>query len=311
MSQRKCPRTSLAAAASLVVCVAAFGQPAKPDAPFDTARLEQTTGMKGKLDAEEGVLRLSKPRKDVPVHVGQWQVPPFMGVGSWAAFTKAADGQTMLMGDNALFEDEVNAAMSAALDNGLQVTALHNHFFFDQPKVYFMHISGMGDASQLAQGVRKLEDAVEGVRSKHHLPSVTFGPAVPMPSHISGEPLERILAHKGEASDGMFKVTIGRKTSVHGDTMRNQMGVNTWAGFAGTDDNAVVDGDFAILESELQPVLKSLRGAGINIVAIHQHMTDEQPRMMFLHYWGQGKAQQLAQAVKSALDLTHTAQEQS
>lgn len=310
MPHRRCLRGSVLCLSLVAVVGTGFAQ-GSPDAPFDINRLEQVTGMKGKFDPKEGVARLSKPRKEVAVRVGQWQVPPFMGLGSWAAFSKMPGGQTMVMGDNVLFEDEVGPAMSAALDSGLQVTALHNHFFSEQPKVYFMHISGMGDAERLAQGVRSLADAVQSVRGKKAAPSYAFGPSVPAPSHISGEPLERILGHKGEASDGMFKVTVGRKTTVDGAEMGNQMGVNTWAGFAGTDDDAVVDGDFAVLEQELQPVLKSLRASGINIVAIHQHMTGEQPRMMFLHYWGQGAAQALAKAVKTALDLTHTEAEQS
>jgi hypothetical protein len=118
--------------------------------------------------------------------------------------------------------------------------------------------------------------------------------------------LEGIFGKKGEANNGMFKVTYGRPVKVHGATMGDAMGVNTWAGFAGADDQAVVDGDFAVLETELQPVLKSLRKAGISIVAIHQHMTNEEPRLIFFHYWGQGKAQDLAKAVRAAISLTAT-----
>ena len=218
-----------------------------------------------------------------------------------------ADGQAMVMGDNVVYEDEVAATMSAALDNGLEVTALHNHFFFEQPKVYFMHISGIGAASRLASAVKKVLETPDRIRSASATPAVTY-PSKPVPqqSAITGEPLEKILGGKGEANSGMFKVTLGRDIKMHGMNMGNAMGVNTWAGFAGTNDNAVVDGDFAVLESELQPVLKSLRKSGIQIVAIHQHMTHEEPRMMFLHYWGQGKAEDLAKAVKEALILTAT-----
>lgn len=213
----------------------------------------------------------------------------------------------MVMGDNVLFEDEVESTMRAALDNGLKVTASHNHYFFEQPKIYFMHISGMGDVASLAQAVKKVLDAPERIRSGQATPATRFPfKPVSVQSQITGAPLEGILGAKGEANNGMFKVTLGRETKMHGMTMGNAMGVNTWAGFAGTGSQAVVDGDFAVLEDELQPVLKSLAKSGIHIVAIHQHMTHEEPRIMFLHYWGQGKAEDLANAVRAAVNLTAT-----
>jgi hypothetical protein len=209
----------------------------------------------------------------------------------------------MLMGDTVLFEDEVNPAMSAALDGGLQVTALHNHFFFDEPKVYFMHIAGMGDAGKLAAGVKKVYDAIVDVRAAQPQPQTAFsGSQIAATNAITPEPLENILATKGQANDGMFKVVIGRAASMHGTTVSKEMGVNTWAAFAGNDENAVVDGDFAMTEPELQTVLKAMRHEGINIVAIHQHMTDEQPRILFLHYWGKGKSSALAHSLKVVLD---------
>ena len=212
--------------------------------------------------------------------------------------------RVMVMGDLVLFEDEVNPVMSAALDSGLEVTALHNHFFFDEPKVYFMHIGGMGSADQLATGVKKLFDTVTEIRATQPQPARQFPGDIAPQSSISAPPIEAILGRKGESNNGMFKIVIGRSGKMHGMRIGNQMGVNTWAGFAGTDEQAVVDGDFAMLESELQPVLRAMRKAGINIVAIHQHMTHEEPRMLFLHYWGRGKAGELAGAVKEALAVT-------
>jgi hypothetical protein len=197
--------------------------------------------------------------------------------------------------------------MSAALENGLEVTALHNHFFFEEPRIFFMHVSGMGYADKLATAVKKVLDAPEQVRSGQATPATKYAVApVSAESHITAGPLEGIFGKKGEANSGMFKVSYGRPVKVHGATMGDAMGVNTWAGFAGTDDQAMVDGDFAVLEDELQPVLKSLRKSGINIVAIHQHMTHEEPRVIFLHYWGQGKAEDLAKAVRAAVNLTAT-----
>jgi hypothetical protein len=211
----------------------------------------------------------------------------------------------MVMGDTVVFEDEVSSVMSAALDNGLSVTALHNHFFFDHPKVFFMHIGGEGTVDQLASAVRKVYDKIKEVRAANPQPKDSFGASsLPEKSSISPEPLNAVFGINADASNGMVKFTIGRPAKMHGVAIAKDMGVNTWASFAGSDDNAVIDGDFAVTEDELQPVLKSLRSANINIVAIHQHMTHENPRMMFLHYWGRGKATALASAVKAALSLT-------
>jgi uncharacterized protein DUF1259 len=293
-------KTVIQAAVVLLVCASTASRAAQK---IDTAKIEEHTGLKGKYFDDEAVFKVSAPRTDVAVTVDKWKMPPFMGLTSWAAFT-GSDSAAMVMGDIVLLEGEVNAAMSAALDNGLEVTALHNHFFFDQPKVYFMHIGGHGAAGALAQGVRTVLDAVK--EKAGAAPATSFGgEPIPERSAIAAEPLEKILAAKGEAKDGMFKATIGRRAKMHGGEVGKQMGVNTWAAFAGTDDNAVVDGDFVVLESELQGVLKSLRHAGINIVAIHHHMTGAEPRYIFLHYWGRGKAEALAAAVKSALDVTN------
>jgi hypothetical protein len=273
---------------------------------FDTSPIEKAMGMKGTYNATEKVYKVSRPRANL-ASVDGWKLPPFLGTSSYAAFTPMGKGRVMVMGDNVLYEDEVGPAMQAALENGLEVTALHNHFFFEQPRLYFMHIGGMGDAGKLAAAVKKVLDAPDGVRSGQAAPATKYAtPPVPAESRITGAPLEDIFGKKGEANNGMFKVSFGRPVKMHGVAAADAMGVNTWAGFAGTDEEAVVDGDFAVLEKELQPVLKSLTGAGIHVVAIHQHMTGEEPRLIFLHYWGQGKAQDLARAVRSAIDLTST-----
>ena len=269
---------------------------------LDTAKIETIIGLKGAINTNEGVFKITVPRNDVKIAVDGWTMPPFMGLGTWAAFTQGKMGDAMVMGDTVLFQDEVNPVMSVALDNGLSVTALHNHFFFDEPKVYFMHIGGEGSVENLASAVRKVWDKIKEVRAANPQPVTTFG-NVPMPARnsITGKTIEDVTGVKGQASGGMFKVTIGRTAKMMETEVGKEMGVNTWAAFAGTDDNALVDGDFAVREKELQPVLKSLRHDGINIVAIHSHMTDENPRTLFLHYWGRGKAVDLAKALKSAL----------
>src|SRR6266446_6219791 len=269
-------------------------------AELDTARIDQLTGLKGKMNEKERAYKVTFPRDDVKVVVDSWTMPPFMGLGTWAAFTPTKDG-AMVMGDTVLFEDEVNAAMSAALDNGLNVTALHNHFFFDHPKVYFMHIEGEGEVDKLAGAVRKVYDAAKQIRAANPQPKDSFGAArLPEKSSITAALLNDIFGAQGELKDGMVKFTFGRPATMHGVKIDNTMGVNTWAAFAGSADDAVVDGDFAVTEDELQPVLKSLVKQKIYIVAIHKHMTHEQPRMMLFHYWGRGRAKELAENIKSA-----------
>jgi hypothetical protein len=278
------------------------------DTKLNTARIDELTGLKGKLNQSEGVYKVSSPRTDSKVTVDNWQMPPFMGLTSWAAFMEGKKGGLMVMGDLVLMEDEVNPVMSAALDHGLQVTALHNHFFFDEPKVYFMHIGGEGETAVLAKGVRAALDAVKQVRSASQQPTRTLKLSdLPATSSLDTNSLQKILGTKGETKDGMFKATFGRKVKMPcGCEVGKEMGVNTWAAFGGSDDNAVVDGDFVVLSEELQPALKSLRKSGINIVAIHHHMVGEEPRMIFFHYWGRGPAQNLANAVSTALKLTKT-----
>jgi hypothetical protein len=272
-------------------------------AALDTNRIDQVIGLKGAWNATENVFKVTSPRNDVKISVDGWVMPPFMGLASWAAFTESKMGGAMVMGDTVLFQDEVNPVMSVALDNGLSVTALHNHFFYDEPKVYFMHISGEDSAEKLAASVRKVWDKIKAIRTATPQPTTGFGDTpLTAQNSITGKTIEDILGAKGQANNGMFKVVIGRTTKMMDTEVGKEMGVNTWAAFAGSNENAVVDGDFAVRESELQGVLKILRKAGVNIVAIHSHMTDENPRILFLHYWGRGPAADLAKALKTALD---------
>ena len=269
---------------------------------FDTAKIDQITGLKGKLNEKESVYRVTFPRSDVKIAVDGWTMPPFMGLGTWAAFTKGSNTEAMVMGDTVIFEDEVNPAMSVALENGLSVTALHNHFFFDRPKVYFMHIEGQGTTEELATAVRKVYDKIKEVRAANPQPKDSFGATtLPEKNSISAEPLNKVFGMSGEVNNGMVKFSIGHPATMHDVKLGNAMGVNTWMAFAGSDDNAVVDGDFAVTEDQLQSALKAMRVGGINIVAIHSHMTHEQPRILFFHYWGRGPAGKLAEVIQGVL----------
>jgi hypothetical protein len=285
------------------VTTSTSAEEAKPK--LDTATIDRITGGKGAMNKEENVYKVSFPREDVKVSVDGVQMPTFMGLTSWAAFKPGMkDGTVMVMGDMVLFQDEVNPAMTTALDSGLSVTALHNHFFYDDPKVYFMHIGGEGTAEKLAEGVRKVQDKAKQIRSSTPQPAKGFShKPLPAKSSVTAGPLAETIGSKATEKDGMVKFTIGRTVKMPcGCEVGKEMGVNTWAAFYGSDDHAFVDGDFATFEGELQPVLKALRAHDINVVAIHNHMEGENPRVIFLHYWGVGPAAELAKGVKAALN---------
>jgi hypothetical protein len=257
--------------------------------------------VKGKLDKKEGVFKVSLPRTDLAVTTAGAKMVPGLGLTAWAAFQKVG-ARTMVMGDIVLLEDQVNPVMSTALEHGLEVTALHNHFFWDSPKVMFMHVGGMGDEQKLASAVGKVFAKLrETSGGKGAIPKSDIDPSK---TSLDPKLVDAALGKSGELNAGVYKVTIGRTTKMHGMTAGNAMGVNTWAAFAGSNEKALVDGDFAMLESELQNVLKALRKAGIYVVAIHNHMTGENPRIVFLHYWGVGPVDQLAAGLRSALDQT-------
>lgn len=276
------------------------------NAVLDANRVGPLVGGKGEQVGKS--VKVSFPRGDVAVEIDGWTMPPFMGLTSWVTFVPGEKPgvEAMVMGDLVLFEDEVSVVMSALLDGGVEVTALHNHFFFDKPKVFFMHVGGEGSVESLGKAMQAAFAAQKTVRSAAPSPKTSFDRgALPTASSIDGPKLDAVLGVKGTSKDGMYKAVMGRKaTAACGCSVGKAEGVNTWAAFAGSEENAVVDGDFAVIESELQPVLKSLRASGVNVVAIHHHMTGESPRILFLHYWGRGKASDLASAVKKALDLT-------
>lgn len=285
-------------------CIAAAAPLADADPDTTLAALEPLIGMKGSYVAAESVYKFTKPRTDIPVRVDRWTLPPFMGLTTWAAFAPGGRAEVMLAGDIVVFQDEVDPVMDALMEGGVAVTALHDHFFFDDPKVYFMHIGGEGTIETLAPAVRSALGKIDDLRRRHPIPESTFNQApLESPSSIAAEPIRTNLGYEGQPKDGMYKVIIGRSIRMEcGCPAGKEFGVNTWAAFAGADDDAVVDGDFAVLESELQPVLKALRRGGIHVVSIHHHMTGETPRMLFLHYWGRGPTASLAATLRSALD---------
>jgi hypothetical protein len=204
------------------------------------------------------------------------------------------------MGDLVLLQDEVNPVMTALLDRGIEVTALHNHFFWDQPSMFYMHVHGVGAAMDLA---RNLKPALDLIGHVGPIPPPAPGSA-PIEGTLDAERIAAITGHRGDQTGAVYKITIGRddlSVKEHGAAINARMGLNTWAAFYGSNADAVIAGDVAMLESEVTPVLKALRANGLDVVAIHHHMTSDRPMIIFLHYWGRGLAEKLASGFKAAL----------
>jgi hypothetical protein len=274
------------------------------DMPAEYQGVLKTLDKKG--DYKETVLKVNIPRNDLTVTVDGVATPTPFGFGGWLAMTKGNGGMNVMMGDLVLLEDEVNPVMSALLDNGLEVTALHNHFFWEQPRIFYMHVMGHGKSADLAQKVKPALDLIGHVQSTREpaaRPSSTT--SAPAQGQIDTAKIAKLVGHDGEQNGAVYKITIGRddlSVKEMGAVINARMGLNTWAAFTGTNDNAAIAGDVAMLESEVQPVLKALRRNGLDVVAIHHHMTEARPMIIFLHYWGKGPADKLASGFKSALD---------
>jgi hypothetical protein len=273
---------------------------ARPEDRLDAERIASASGAKPTV-TPDGVVRIAWPRTDVPVSVDRVPMKPFAGLGSWAAFAKAPHG-AMVMGDTIVFQDEVDAAMDAAFAHGLEVTGLHNHFFYDEPKVYFMHVGGRGEPEALASGIKAVWDAIKKVRASDPAPLVGFGETGPEADAVPEAMVEEVIGHKPQVQDGIVKVTIGREGTMHGVKIGGSMGLTTWAAFGGGNAHATVDGDFIMAADEVQAVLRSLRKADIHVVALHNHMVGEAPAYYFVHFWGKGPARDLALGLRAALD---------
>jgi hypothetical protein len=285
----------------LMMAVPLFAQ----ELPKDYQEVLAFLGRAG--DFKDKVLKVNIPRSDLHVTIAGQSTPTPFGFGGWVAITKGDGGTEVLMGDLVLTQEEVNPVLSALLDHGIEVTALHNHFFFEEPRIFYMHVHGHGEALNLAHAIKPALDLIGHV-----------SPA-PMDAKSSGAPaalattfpfdtaaLNKIAGFDGERFGSVYKFTLGRD-DLHltemGATINARMGLNSWAAFAGNDDDAQIAGDIAMRASEVNAVLKALRLHGLTIVAIHHHMLDTQPNVIFLHYWGRGPAAKLAAGFRSALDV--------
>jgi Domain of Unknown Function (DUF1259) len=269
--------------------------------PADYDAVLKTLGRTG--DYKANVLKINIPRNDVKVTIDGIATPTPFGFGGWLAMTKGDGGHDVMMGDLVLLEDEVNPVMSALLSNGLEVSALHNHFFFESPRMFYMHVHGHGTAADLAQKAKPALDLI-GKGTPAHQSSVTGGKGGISAGQMDTAKIAKIVGTEGEQNGAVYKITIGRddlKFKEMGATINARMGLNTWAAFYGSDANAEIAGDVAMLSSEVTPVLKALRDHGLDVVAIHHHMVGGPPVVYFLHYWGTGPVEKLATGFKAAL----------
>lgn len=291
-------RAAILIAYPLVWAYGAFAQ----NIPADYEGVLKTLGKQG--DFKDKVLKINIPRNDLKVTIDGIATPTPFGFGGWLAMTKGGGGLDVMMGDLVLQEDEVNPVMSALLDNGLEVTAVHNHFFFESPRIFYMHVHGHGKAADLARMAKPAVDLIGHVSTQHQS-SITGGNSSVSAGQLDSANIATIVGHEGEQNGAVYKITIGRddlKLQEMGASINSRMGLNTWAAFFGSDANAEVAGDVAMLSSEVTPVLKALRATGLNVVAIHHHMTGTQPAVYFLHYWGTGPAERLATGFRAALN---------
>jgi len=268
--------------------------------PLDISTIEKVSGLKGKEN--KGEYKITVPQNDLKVVVDDFKIIPAMGLGSWAAFTPSSNG-VMVMGDIIVTETDLKPVQQEVIKQGLTITAIHNHFVRNHPNAMYMHIGGSGSTEQMAQKVRAVFDAVK--TSRGHDPAAAAPDSVV--TTIDAKVLDGIIGSKGEWSKGVYKYTIGRPDvplKEHDVAVSTFLGFNTWAAWQGTPDHAAVAGDFTMLEDEVAPVIKALVENGIEVVAVHNHMVHEQPRIFFLHYWGVGNAEQLAKGLKAALNET-------
>jgi hypothetical protein len=274
--------------------------PSAETKPLNIAKIEEVLGMKG--TGKDGEYKVTVAQNDLNVVVDSFKIIPPMGLGSWAVFTSSRE-ETMVMGDIVVTEADLKPIQAEVIRQGLTVTAIHNHFLRDKPHVMYMHIGGMGSEQKLAQGVKAIFEKVAEVRGRNP----ADGNKDSVQNTLDTASLNNILGHKGEMSRGVYKHTIGRPDvdlKDHDASVSSFAGFNTWAAWQGTPERAAVAGDFAMLEEEVAPVIKALVENGIEVVAVHNHMVHEEPRIFFLHYWGVGPAEKLAQGLKAALDET-------
>jgi hypothetical protein len=282
-----------------------FGRKTPDLTTAEIAAIETALGKKGKYVEPESVYTVSLPRNDLKVSVKGENVPISFGFGGWVSIKKTIDGKSaVLMSDTVLLEEEVNPLISSAQTNDLEISAIHNHFFYEQPRIFYMHLHGMGDPVSLAKNYAAA--IKNGKLSPANQPNVA-APEQTAKEIFNLPALDKIVGHTGAVNGASYKYTIGRgdlTVRAMGAEMTAHIGLNSWAAFAGTPNAAHIAGDIAMLESEVNSVIRALRQNNLEVVALHHHMLGESPRIIFLHYYGRGAADKLAQGFRVALNVT-------
>ena len=270
----------------------------------EIAIIEKAIGKKGSYKEAEAVYTIPLPRNDLKMKIKGEPIPISFGFGGWISFKKTVDGKSaMVMGDTVLLQEEVNPLISAAQANGLEIGAIHNHFFYEEPRIFYMHIHGMGSVAELA---KRYADTIRDTKIfPANQPTAGAPPAITGKENFDIPALDAIVKYTGTVNGPTYKYTIGRsdlKVMVMGVEMTTNIGLNTWASFAGKQDDAQIAGDIAMLPGEVNNVIRALRGHNLEVVAVHSHMLTDEPHMIFLHYYGRGPAATLAQGFRAALD---------
>jgi hypothetical protein len=314
MKRRNFLQTAIVAGA-IPIC-STSGTNALPIGPTPALSAEEqdaiatALGKKGTYNEAQATYSVPLPRTDLKVTLKGEPVPIPFGFGGWVAFKKTLDGkQTVMMSDTVLLEAEVNPLIDSVHAAGLEIGAIHNHFFYEQPRIFYMHLHGMGDVSDLA---KKYAQAIRNTKLfPANQPSGAGTTIAPATAPQTGKELfdlpalDEIVKYKGVVNGPTYKYTVGRddvQITAMGAEMTAAIGLNSWASFAGQQSSAHIAGDIAMLESEVNLVVKTLRKNNLEVVALHHHMLGDQPRTVFLHYYGRGPAADLARGFRAALD---------
>lgn len=270
--------------------------------PQARVSIDRITGGKGAYVADDGAYRVIFPREEATIVTDDRTLSPGLGLNSWVAFTSAIHHEAILTGQFLLLEDEVNAVLTMALDAGLEVTGLAATSIFDGPRLQTLDVTGFGTFENLAGAFRKGLDEVRRVRRATTRPKSAL-PEVPTTSAIDAAPLDAVLSMKGVVTEGVYRAAIGKRALLHGELVGREMGMSTWFSFAGTNGRAVAQGEIVETAGDLKKVLKALRVGGINITSIRNHTLNEQPQLVFVRFWGQGTALELAKALRYVLEV--------
>jgi hypothetical protein len=266
------------------------------------ASIDQTVGGHGAYISDDGVYKIVLPREEATIVYDYQTLSPNLGLNSWVAFKAAVNHQAIVTGQLLLLDDEVNAVISMAIDAGLDVTGLASSSVFDGPHLHTLDLSGIGTFRDLAAAFRKCLDEVHQARRAAIRPK-SSAPDVPMVSSIDPVPLDAVLCVKGGMAEGAYQAVIGTRALLHGEQIGQEMGMSTWISVAGTDDRAVAHGELVASTEDLQKVIKALRAKKLSIVSIRNHTVGEQPQFVFVHFLGEGRAVELARAIRYAVDL--------